>query len=361
MSALGISDTDCLFGIATEVERARRHVVQARAIAGSLQHDYRGDPRDRAIIALLTHDGRMAELWRDLLAQLEVADERLGEVARDLGRVLNDTPVVGDEPGLDDVEAESASRPSFPSQPIYQPRSMNMANLRAWANSTTTPAAKPALQFKGLTGEHIFVPLGGSAAYGFVVNVGTFVIFDWGRFWEGEVCFKPFDDKRMVLRGTALPPYSGDTGYDGGFKVDVMVQGHGLCQLLTTSGGLCTALERLYDDFVVTPAAQTGKLLVYRIEESRSYTPKRGAELAYAPVYTSMRWIDRDAGRFGKRLIEPPKPSSSEFTTAPALESEKVFEAAASTGELVVMEKKPTPKASGKAGGFTDLDDEVPF
>jgi hypothetical protein len=236
-----------------------------------------------------------------------------------------------------------------------------MANLRAWANNTSTPATRSAFQFKGLTGEHIVVPPGGSAAYGFVVKVGTLIIFDWGRFWEGEVSYKPFDDKRMVLRGTALPPYSGDAGYDGGFKVDVMVQGHGLCQLLTTSGGLCTTLERLYDDFIVVPEALAGRLLVYRIEESRSYTPKRGVELAYAPVYTSVKWIDRDAARFGKRLIEPPRSSSSEVTTAPALESDKVFETVATTDELVVRERKPAPKASGKSVGFTDLDDEVQF
>jgi hypothetical protein len=238
---------------------------------------------------------------------------------------------------------------------------MNMANLRAWANSTSTPATRPSFQFRGLTGEHIVVPPGGSAAYGFSVNVGTLIIFDWGRFWEGEVSYKPFDDKRMVLRGTALPPYSGDPGYDGGFKVDVMVQGHGLCQLLTTSGGLCTALERLYDDFIVQPEAPAGKLLVYRIEESRSYTPKRGVELAYSPVYTSIKWIDRDAARFGKRLIEPPHPLSSEITTAPALESDKVFETGVTSGELVTMERKPGSKASGKAVGFGDLDDEIPF
>jgi hypothetical protein len=195
------------------------------------------------------------------------------------------------------------------------------------------------------------------------------VIFDFANFWEGEIAYRPkFDDTRMVLRGVELPPYSHDDGYMGGVKINVMVQRHGPCTLLSTSESLCRAIDLLYDTYLFAVEAQGGKLPVYRIAEPRSFNVKFRPDPIYAPVYTPIGWVDRDPASFGPRLIPPPQARPAlitAVTTAPAVETDPVF--ATQDGELLPPEptsKKTSKRAKKEHHGpqyDPDLSDELPF
>jgi hypothetical protein len=106
VSKPGITETERLAGVAAELGHALRSIALALEIVTSLQHDYRGDPRERAAIALLSHSGRMAELWHDLRAELEVAEGRLSSVVMDLDIVMYDALAEG-EPDLNGTDAQS--------------------------------------------------------------------------------------------------------------------------------------------------------------------------------------------------------------------------------------------------------------
>jgi hypothetical protein len=229
--------------------------------------------------------------------------------------------------------------------------------------------------YQALTGQHIWIPIGGTVDHGTVLPAGLQVIFDFANFWEGEIAYRPkFDDTRMVLRGVELPPYSHDDGYMGGIKINVMVQRHRLCTLLTTSESACRAIELLYDTFVFAPEATEGKLPVFRIGEPRGYSTKYRPDLIYAPVYIPVGWADRDPSpqAFGARLIPPPQPQPAltyAVATAPASETDKMFDTA--HGEVLSPEpasaaklkagKRAGKKASSGPQYDADLDDEMPF
>jgi hypothetical protein len=225
--------------------------------------------------------------------------------------------------------------------------------------------------YQALSGNHIWIPIGGTVEHGTVLPPGCQVVFDFGAIWEGEVAYRPkFDDSRMVLRGVELPPYSHDDGYMGAVRINVMVQHHGLCTLLTTSESACRAIDLLYDSFVFAREAAEGKLPVVRIEEPRGYHTKFRPDPIYAPVYIPVGWVDRDSGQhaFGARLIPPPKAQpalSYEVATAPALETNQMF------GEVppepASASKPKTAKRAGKKAQphgvqfDDDLNDEISF
>lgn len=243
-----------------------------------------------------------------------------------------------------------------------------MATLRAWRGAAAASSSLPQLQYKALTGQHVYVPPGGNSDYGTVLPAGLQVIFDWGAHWEGEVAYRPkFDDSRMRLRGVELPPFSNEDGYMGAVKLHVMVQRHGLCSLLTTSESATRAIDLLYDTFTFAIEAQQGQLPVYRIEEPRGFNTKFRPDPVYAPRYSQVGWVHRDPNAFGPRLIPPPKPIlMSEVTTAPALESDKVFNTVAPHAEVIPPEpggKKKAPKRTDKKTQQFDpeLNDVVPF
>jgi hypothetical protein len=121
-------------------------------------------------------------------------------------------------------------------RPLEIKGNMNMATLSAWRGTAASASSRTlhSLQYKAMLGKHIVVPIGGTADTGTVLPTGCQIIFDFGCHWEGEIRYRPgFDDSRMKLRGTELPPFSGELGYIGGVKLNVLVQHHGLCQLLS--------------------------------------------------------------------------------------------------------------------------------
>jgi hypothetical protein len=174
----------------------------------------------------------------------------------------------------------------------------------------------------------------------------------------------------MVLRGGETPVYSGDPGYIGGIKLNVLVQHYGPCTLTVTSETACRALDLLWDVSVFTVEAQAGKLPVHRIAEPRSFNVKFRPDPLFGPVYILAKWVDRPE-IFGPRLIPPPKPQPAlmyEVATAPASESDKLVDA--SQGEVLPPEistpKQKTAKRTGKKDQNwpehrSDLDDEIPF
>jgi hypothetical protein len=251
-----------------------------------------------------------------------------------------------------------------------------MANLRTWRGTAAGSTNLPQLQFKALLGQHIVVPIGGTPDYGVVLAEGTQLVFDFAAFWEGEVCYQPkFDDTRMRLRGTELPDFSNEDGYTGGIKINVMVQRHGLCSMLSTSEAVSRMVDMLYDAFVFAVQAEAGQLPVYRLAEARGYHTRYRPETLYAPVYIFTGWVARDPNAFGPRLIAPPKPPlvSTEVITAPAAETDKVFADIARLGEVLPAPASDAGKARGKVRGkpaaksgnpqpiSDDLDDELPF
>jgi hypothetical protein len=239
-----------------------------------------------------------------------------------------------------------------------------MAHLRGWSDGTATSSAPARLRYRPLEGMHLFIPAGAGGGDGIIVPTGTQLIPDFGgRNYEGEIAFTPkYDDSRMVLRGDPLPPYSGDTAYTGGVKIDVLLQARGLCVMTSTSASLIRVFDLLHDEFVCAPEAAAGKLPIFRIEEPRSYSIQQRADLLYAPVYSLVGWATRDSLKLGPRLIPPPKPlpSLDVLAATPVLESDSVFER---TGEVM----PPGPKWSRSERGASrlvpagDLDDEIPF
>jgi hypothetical protein len=239
-----------------------------------------------------------------------------------------------------------------------------MAQLRAWRGTAAASANLPQLQYKAELGTHLWVPPGGTADFGITVPVGRQLIFDFACFFEGEVCYRPkFDDSRMRLRGSDIPPFSGEDGYQGAIKLNVMVQRHGLCTLLSTSESVYRAVNLHYDMYLIAAEAQGGQLPVLRIEEARAFNTKYRPDPLFAPCYRLIGWVHRDADVFGPRLIPPPKPILVSAKAAPAIESDAVFSA---TTEVLPPEPvaAPKPKPARRAEKKPiedDLDDELPF
>jgi hypothetical protein len=246
-----------------------------------------------------------------------------------------------------------------------------VAMLRAWRGTSAAASSLPQLQYKALLGQHVVVPIGGNADCGTPLPNGLQLIFDFSAYWEGEVAYRPkFDDSRMRLRGTKLPPFSGDDGFVGGIKIHTMVQRYGLCSLLTTADSMTRVIEVLYDAFIFAAEGQAGQLPVYRIEPPRGFTTRHRPDVIHAPCYSMVGWVGRDADAFGPRLIPPPKPMvlSTELTPTPVLESDDVFAAVAPRGE--VLPPKPKTKVSKHGArqiplrgpqSDPDLEDAVPF
>jgi hypothetical protein len=224
-----------------------------------------------------------------------------------------------------------------------------MANLRAWRGTSAEPSSLPRLQFKAQTGQHVLVPVGGNANYGTVLSTGLHLILDFGAHWEGEVAYQPkFDDSRMKLRGGELPQFSGDDGYMGGVKINVLVQNRGLCSLLSTSESMCRTIDWLFDAFMFAPEAHNGQLPVYRIEPPRSFKTKFRPDPLYAAVYSQVGWIHRDDNAFGPRLIPPPRPMLvPEVVAGPGTKDNNMFNAISPHGEVIPPE--PTPAAAPKS------------
>jgi hypothetical protein len=246
-----------------------------------------------------------------------------------------------------------------------------MAKLRAWRGDNEPTSNQPRLNYQVFTGHHIWVPPGGTPDHGTVVPVGSLLIFDHGTFREGELSYRPkYDDSRMVLRGVETPVYSGDPGYIGGIKLNVLVAHFGPCTLTVTSETACRALDRLWDGFIFAVEAQAGKLPVYRIAEPRSFNVEFRPDPLFGPMYIQTKWVDRPE-IFGPRLIPPPKSQPAlvyEVATAPALESDKPFDV--SQGEVLLPEistsKQKAAKRTSKRDQKwpehrSDLDDEIPF
>jgi hypothetical protein len=91
-----------------DLERALKRIEHAGQLVGWIEPDQHPDPAVRDAITLLTTDGRAAEMWRDLRADLRAAEERLDDVLADLddaGIALSEQSFVHrhpyGEPGLD--------------------------------------------------------------------------------------------------------------------------------------------------------------------------------------------------------------------------------------------------------------------
>jgi hypothetical protein len=246
-----------------------------------------------------------------------------------------------------------------------------MANLRGWPQPTeaTSKSKLPSFQFKAELGKYVVKPLGAASDYTVVLPDDTPIILDFGYFWEGEVRFTPpFDDSRMVLRGvTPLPRFSGDKGYQGAIKLHVMLPHYGLCELLSTSVTVVNSIDAMWDAFLFAPEAHAGQLPVYRTRPVRSYNSDYG--LKYAPVLLHIGWSTRNE-LFSTRLIPPPKPIDERemLVTGPAPETDKLFDAITSHGE--VLAPAPLPGQRGKPRGKTkprtggpdpDINDAIPF
>jgi hypothetical protein len=230
-----------------------------------------------------------------------------------------------------------------------------MANtLHGWRNSAAASQDQnlPSLRFKAIDkGNHIVVPVGAPEEYGYVLPVGTQIIPDIGHYYEGEMRWQPFDDSRMRPYGTPLPAFSGETGYAGGLKIQVMIQRHGLAVLQSTSEAVARAISAIMDAAQFAPEGIAGKLPVYEIGEPRSYKSKHRPDLLYAPVYILRGWVERSTQGFGPRLVPPPKPMLiSEPQFAPkVLPSDELFNTATPHAEVLPPTKVlPAQKPSKK-------------
>jgi hypothetical protein len=70
--------------VATELRRAPARVEQVNEVATWIEHDHRFDPAERSAVAVVTSEGRVAELWRYLRAELAEAEYELDEVLEEL-------------------------------------------------------------------------------------------------------------------------------------------------------------------------------------------------------------------------------------------------------------------------------------
>ena len=111
MSATQPTALETISIIADGIDRARDHLECALQFAERLQHDHRVDPVERAAVEQLTAHGRTAALWRDLLAEIEDAGDRLDGAQFDLGvleeRLDQDGVLDPDDDAQDDVDDDS--------------------------------------------------------------------------------------------------------------------------------------------------------------------------------------------------------------------------------------------------------------
>jgi hypothetical protein len=73
-----------VIALADGFRRALRRVEQAQKMATSIERDHHADPTERLAIAVVTRDGRVAELWRYVCAELAEAEVELGELLKDV-------------------------------------------------------------------------------------------------------------------------------------------------------------------------------------------------------------------------------------------------------------------------------------
>jgi hypothetical protein len=240
-----------------------------------------------------------------------------------------------------------------------------MANIRAWRGSHGASANLPSLQYKSLLGQHLWVPAGFNASVGKALPVGLQLIFDLATFQEGEVCFDPFDDKRMHLRASEVAEFSGDEGYSGAYRCNVLVQHHGLASFQTTAVTVCDVIDSMWDRFVLSPEGQAGKLPVYRIEEPFAWTSRQYPGTKYKPVYSEVGWVTREASAFGPRLIPAPQPLQVVHQVLLPSVDNALFNTAETqeppAAQPTRQKGKAPPKSQTKQQKDDDLNDLIPF
>jgi hypothetical protein len=225
-----------------------------------------------------------------------------------------------------------------------------MAILRSRGDAPAANAKSdslPWLRYAATEGSYAFVPAGSPGELGIPVHLGTLVILDFRRVREGEVSFTPkFDDKLMVPRGQPLPPRCGKKEYADGLQIDLVVQKFGLATLTSTADCVCKMLERLYDTYSFAPEAQEGKLLICRLDPSRSFKTQHGSTL-YDPKWTIVGWAPR-SGHFRPALIAIPKPIA--FESQAVIESDVAF----NDGTLSGAVEEPVSESAGTEPADTE-------
>jgi len=236
-----------------------------------------------------------------------------------------------------------------------------MAKIRAWRDAHSTSANILSLQYKATLGQHLIVPPGFNASVGKELALGTQTIFDFSTFQEGEVRFDPWDDSRMRLRGSEVPEFSGEEGYSGAYRLNVLVQHHGLASFLTTAVTVCDVIDSMWDHFALAPEAHAGKLPVYQIEAPFAWQSKQYPGTRYKPVYSLIGWVVREPSAFGRRLIEAPKPLQMTTTEALAAPANDALFNSATPQHSEAQPQKGQKKASTKPQKDDTLNDVVPF
>jgi hypothetical protein len=80
----GPTNLQTVVAVATELRRALARVEQVNEVATWIECDHHRDPAESSAMAVVTSQGRVAELWRYLRGELAGAEYELDEVLEEL-------------------------------------------------------------------------------------------------------------------------------------------------------------------------------------------------------------------------------------------------------------------------------------
>lgn len=126
--------------------------------------------------------------------------------------------------------------------------------------------------------------------------------FDFGTIEIGWLNFQAGIAPSFALTPYGHPmPARPDAGHKAGFRLRVWDGREAATRELTSCAGVTVnAIEALWDQFSAAPEAAAGQLPVFRF--ANVVVSGRN----YAPVFTLLQWIPREAGPFSRRTVAVP-------------------------------------------------------
>jgi hypothetical protein len=161
------------------------------------------------------------------------------------------------------------------------------------------------------------------------IPLGTFVVPDWGRVYEGFHTFKRLTDMQYMRPiHIPYPPQSPGSDYKVSIRLPILAQGIEELLMWTCSGSITPReLKNLHAVFATCPEAAHGQLRVYALRASRQFTvtvpdQQTGAMMTKpctALVWEPIDWMDRTEEIFGRREVPPPSLQVGGAPAAPML------------------------------------------
>jgi hypothetical protein len=210
-----------------------------------------------------------------------------------------------------------------------------MSLASAWYNPDAARRSSE-LQFRYANASGTYTAVGsirnaitGQLEYGSrPIPLGTFIVPNWGRAYEGFHTFERLTDMQF-MRPIHLPYPSQSPGsnYKIATRLPILVQGVEELLMWTCTGSITPReLKLLHAVYATCPEAAHGKLRVYVLRASRQFTvivpsPQGGmtTKACTAPVWEPADWMDYNEEIFGMREVPPPSLQVGVAPAAPML------------------------------------------